>query len=144
MGILWKDLMLRDRDNEKSYNSPILKMYNQGGLLFVSPPFIHWAKLVMEEIRNLITKIQITKLGSKAKLKAFSKVVKDTYLKSLFDEVVRRFYLVKDLSEYMVSMLYRHVINFTYHAHSEYEWKKFCPLNTDRVLDGSKKLGQCE
>jgi hypothetical protein len=73
MGVLQKDI---PETHNKSYDSPVLEELNRGGHLYVSPPFLPWAKLLMTKVRACVTVGVIQSLGNDTQDKAYKHLLR--------------------------------------------------------------------
>ena len=138
MQILRKDVAPA---HDKSYDSPYLKSLDHGGLKYVHPNFLYWAKHIMKQIRASITLHQINKHGSQAQSMAYKHVTEtDKEGPRLFKLAVKSLN-AGNFSEDVIGFAQRSVVNFAFHARSEVEWKKYRALTTDRAIAKEKKLG---
>jgi hypothetical protein len=132
----------RDRVPERhdsSYDSPVLEARNQGGLLYVSPKFLGWAKELMSNIRSAITKDLIHSLGKHSQRRAYDHVNKNSKRQALFHQKVKD--LSGEYTDEVVESVRRRLVNFSFHAWSNVEWKKYKKENTDRTAGKEKKMG---
>lgn len=73
MGILWNDILER---HDKSYDSCILEAMNRRGHLYVSPPFLRWAKLLMTKVQASVTVGVIWSLGNTTQVKGYEHLLR--------------------------------------------------------------------
>jgi len=131
---------------DKSYNSPVLDSRNRGGLQYVSPKFLVWAKELMKTIHASISKDMIEKHGRYSEQKAYEYVREKKHLKEWYkDKVVE---LEKEIhTEFMqasVNWVFQKIVDFAFHARSAVEWNKYRAQHTDRTCGKEKKMGQRE
>lgn len=129
--IRWNELKQSDREKDRSYDSPVLTIYNHGGLFYVSPSFLPWAKYLMDVVRQSITSHEIARMGSNAQHVAYDKVICDVFLEDFFRDVVRGCCSEEEVSEELVGLIYKQIVEFVFHSRSQCEWNKFKSLRTD-------------
>jgi hypothetical protein len=138
VGVLRGDLApIRD----KSYDTPALIARDHGGLLLVAPVFLEWAKALMKTIRASVGVESIGRIGSPVQKQAYTRIVKDQELWIAFLEACQR---SGDYPQEAVQKVYRHLVDYSFHARSEVEWLKYRELNTDRTAGKDKKMGRRE
>jgi hypothetical protein len=135
MRILRKNLPSR---RDKCYDSDTMKALDCGGLSYVSPCFLEWAKELMKKIRGSITQRCIKRSGMFIQKKAYDLVTNDKSLVILFQNALGR--LDHPPPEEAAEFVRRTVVNYAFHARSEVEWVKYRALNTDRCAGVNKKL----
>ena len=135
MRILRKDF---PKEHDKSYDSIYLESLDRGGLSYVAPTFLGWAKHIMKIIRASISQRSIRKSGRQAQKDAYSLVQEDKVGHRLFEKAVSNL-PGKGFSEDVILYARKAVLNYAFHARSEVEWKKFRAVTTDRSAGKDKK-----
>jgi hypothetical protein len=113
---------------------------NKGGLLFVSPKYLSWAKSLMTSVRASISVHVISSLGKKAQKDAYKFLLKDDKLLKEFTDKVKGI----DVDEDAVIWVYENIVDYTFHARSAVEWRKYRAEKTDRTAGKDKKMGTRE
>jgi hypothetical protein len=70
--------------HDKSYDSSVMLSRDHGGLLYVAPKFLYWAKQLMKKVRASITMDMIASHGAMSQEQAYKCVIEDQDLESLF------------------------------------------------------------
>jgi len=135
----------RDRipeQHDPSYDSPILEARNKGGLLYVAPKFLGWAKELMTDIRRSISKDVIRSLGEDAQEKAYRHVEANSNRQALFQQKVKE--LAGEYDDEVIRSVRKRLVEYAFHARSNVEWKKYKAEHTDRTSGKEKKMGRRE
>jgi hypothetical protein len=128
--------------HDRSYDSPVLEAMNQGGLLYVAPKFLGWAKELMANIRASITKELIYSLGEEAQIRAYEHVEKNSNRQAMFYQKVKE--LSGKYDDKLVHSVRKRIVDYAFHARSNVEWTKYKRENTDRTAGKEKKMGRRE
>jgi hypothetical protein len=139
MGVLRNDI---PKVHDRSYDSPMLEALNRGGLLFVSPRFLAWAKSTMKKIRASLTKEVICSLGDKSQKKGYKHLLADSALKKYFETQASK--SGDNISKDAVDWVFKRIVDFAFHGRSAVEWRKYRAEYTDRTAGKAKKMGTRE
>jgi hypothetical protein len=134
MGILRKDIPER---HDKSYDSRVLEAMNRGGHLYVSPPFLKWAKLLMTKVRASVTVGVIRSLGNNTQVKGYEHLLrKENGLEQELKKVVAG----KNIDEAAIFWVFERIVDYAFHARTAVEWRKYQAEMTDRTSGKEKKM----
>jgi len=135
LGMLRKDL---PEKHDKSYDSPVLEALNKGGHLYISPPFLSWAKLLMTRVRASTTVGVIRSFGSDAQKKGYNHLLRNDDLKNGFKRATNK----SEIDEDSMEWVFKRVVEYAFHARSAIEWRKYKAEKTDRTAGKEKKMSR--